>query len=158
MPTKYLHPAYHYISTLLHPLMKLYHFVMCYTPYYPTYQKSLLQLGFTHCITPHMKNHCYSYVLHTILPHIWKIIITVLGFTHPITPHMKNHYYSYDLHTLLPQIWNSIILLCFTPYYPTYEKSLLQLGFTHCITPHIWKIIITVIFYTPYYPTYEKSL
>ena len=142
MPTKYLHPAYHYISTLLHPLMKLYYFVMCYTPYYPTYEKSLLQLGFTHCITPHMKNHCYSYVLHTILPHIWKIIITVLGFTHPITPHMKNYYYSSRF---------------YTPYYPTYEKSLYNSYALHTILPHIWKIFLIVMIYPPYYPTYEKS-
>ena len=103
MPTKYLHPAYHYISTLLHPLMKLYHCVMCYTPYYPTYEKSLLQLGFTHCITSYMKNHYYSSRFYTPYYPTYEKSLLQLGFTHPITPNMKPYHFIM-FYTLFPHI------------------------------------------------------
>ena len=45
-----------------------------------------IQLCFAHRITPHIQIHFYSYCLHTVLPHIWNIII-LLCFAHHNIPH-----------------------------------------------------------------------
>ena len=104
--------------------MKLCHFIMIHTPYYPIYEKSLLQLCFTHRITPHMKNLSHSYDLRTVLPHTRKIIITLLFYAPSYPTYEKSILQLYFTHRITPYMKLDHFIMNHTPYYPIYEISL----------------------------------
>ena len=83
--------------------------LLCFSHLITPHVKILILLCFTDRFTPRVKKN-FGYVLHTVLPNIYKFIFTVIVYT-PYYPTYETLSYCYVLHTIISHIltWNEFM-------------------------------------------------